>query len=359
MITAPLHFDILDDDIKDVAFRLGYNGYLPIGIIRDIAYLFMSNILMIDVKAQLISNYNKTLISLMDMIESNKVETSNPIVFAINILKLISPKVNLRVMESARKSDSIYISIDKNDNQKNYNVDLSLLSNETKELLGIDVNEPTNEVELSDDTLSIIQYYNGMKKIPGDLLETTVPQVSKISKLSDFHKSRKYKLALPSFITDLALKKLLIRTSEVVLSQNNKVTVLVDVSWSTSKNPKYFSIVKGVLLALLDSFVDGVSEITVMEFHYIPSRELVITSKEVLKEYINYKPSPIVGPPVSWKSMCHHLQKFDGQSVIFITDGQETITSFPSNIRLFCVSTGSNKQLEAMSINSGGKLVLV
>lgn len=359
MIPAPLNFRILDGDITDSAFRLGYHGYLPIDVIRDISHLFIMRMLNMDLGWLYALEYNRVLIELLDMVESDKVETCNPIEFAVNILKLISPKVNLRLLNIARSNGSILIPIDENNSQQNYNVDLSLLSVETKELLGVDTNIPVNEIVLSDDVLDVIQYYNGMKKVPGDLLETVKPQVSKISKLSDFHKSRKYRLALPSFITDLALKKLLIKTSEVILSQNNKVTVLVDVSWSTTKNPKYFLIVKGVLLALLDSFIDGVSEITIMEFHNTPSRELVITTKDMLKEYINYKPSPIVGPPVNWRSMYHHIHKFDGQSVIFITDGRETITTFPSNIKLFCVSTGDNKLLETMCINTGGKLVLV
>lgn len=357
MVKAPHNFHVSHYDIIRSAERMGYDGYIPLNIVVDIAYLRMYTMLNASGVIDRPSPYTNTLQSLLTMVNVNAIETDDPIEFAINVLKLISPKVNLRHAEYNRYSgDAILIDI--NSSQVNYKEDIALVNPEHLELLGVDTSVPANELILSDEVLDIIKFYNGMKRVTGELFPVRVTQVSRISRLSDIHKIRKYRFALPSFKTDLALKKPFIRESKTVMNQNNSVVVMVDISWSTSNNPRYFSIVKAVLLSLLDSFVDGVTEVTILEFHNIPSKEVVITTREDLKEYVNYKFTSIVSAR-GWKNVYNHIRKYDGDSIIFITDGLERIANFPPNIKLYGVSTNRNEQLHDLCVNSGGKLVLV
>ena len=357
MVTAPLNFLVSHHDICNTADRLAYEGFIPFGLVTDIAYLRIYSMLNVDAKLDRPSPYHDTLYSLMDMVNAEAIETNNPIEFAINILKLISPKVNLRKMEASRFTNQPVL-IDIENKQLNYKVDISSINPEHLELLGIDDSSPVNEIKLSEETLDILKFYNGMKRVSGELFPERVSQVSKLSRISDLHKVRRYRFALPSFISDVVLKKPYIRESKTVMKQNNSVVVMVDVSWSTSNNPKYYSIVKAVLLSLLDSFVDGISEITILEFNNKPVKEVVLNTKDELKGYINYKFVPVLGPK-GWKNMYNHIRKYNGESVIFITDGLEDVTDFPTNIRLYVISTNHNKHLNGLCVNSGGKFVLV
>jgi len=357
MVKTPHNFIVSEYDIIRSAERMGYSGYLPIPIIIDIAYLRIYKILNINYVIERSSPYTNTLIELLDLVNSDVIETSDPIDFAINILKLISPKLDLRKAEASRLSGaSIFVDIDSR--QVNYKDDLTTINPAHLELLGIDIDVPTNELILSDEILDIIRFYNGMKHISGELFSERVSQVSVISRLSDIHKIRKYRFSLPSFKSDLALKKPFIRESKEVMNQNNSVVVMVDVSWSTSTNARYFSIVKAVLLSLLDSFIDGITEITVLEFNNMPVKEVVLRTSSDLKEYVNHKFTPILSAK-GWNNVYNHIKKYNGDSIIFITDGLESIVNFPANIRLFAVSTNRNKELSELCINSGGKLVLV
>jgi len=357
MVKAPHNFIVTAYDIMRSAERMGYEGYIPISIVSDMAYLRIYKMLNAYGATGRPSPYTETLIELMDMVNADSVETNNPIEFAINVLKLISPKVNLRSAEYCRLSGNPIL-IDMESRQMNYKDDISTINPEHLELLGIDASIPANELVLTDELLDIIKFYNGMKHVAGELFPTRVSQVSRLSKLSDIHKIRKYRFALPSFKTDIALKKPFIRESKVIMNQNNSVVVMVDVSWSTSTNPKYFSIVKAVLLSLLDSFIDDVTEVTILEFNNMPVKEIVLNTRQDLKEYVNYKFSPVLSAK-GWKNVYNHIKKYDSNSVIFITDGLESIVNFPSNIRLFAVSTNRNKELDELCVNSGGKMVLV
>jgi hypothetical protein len=357
MVKAPHNFHVSHYDIIHSAERMGYDGYIPLNVVVDIAYMRMYAMLHVEGVIDRPSPYTTTLQELLALVNADAIETNDPIEFAVNVFKLISPRVNLRHAEYNRYSgDTILIDI--KCNQVNYKEDIALVSPEHLELLGVDTTVPANEVVLSDEVLDIIRFYNGMKHVTGELFPTRVTQVARISRLSDIHKIRKYRFALPSFKTDIALKKPFIRESKVVMNQNNSVVIMVDISWSTSNNPRYYSIVKAVLLSLLDTFVDGVTEVTVLEFHNMPSKEVVLTTREELKAYVNYKFTPVVSAR-GWKGVYNHIKKYDGDSVIFITDGLEDISNFPPNIKLYGVSTNRNKRLHDLCVNSGGKLVLV
>lgn len=359
MIPIPNNFTVSNGDIITTADRLGYDRYLPLDVIRDFAYLRIHSILGTNLTILRPNSYTSGLLELMDMINSDAIETNNSVEFAVNVLKLISPRVNLRELESSRVT-KMPILIDYEFKQMNYRDDISLINPEYMELLGVDTSQPTNEIVLSEEVQDIIHFYNGITKISGELHPQTISYICPLTNLRQVGKVRKYRFGLPSFITDLALKKLFVRDSEVVMTQNNNAVVLIDVSWSTTINPKYFSIVKAVLLTLLDTFVDGVTSITILEFHSAPSRELVLSTKEEVKQYINHKPTPVIGPS-GWKNVCQYIKKFRfrDESIILITDGKLNVSWIPDGLKLYAVSTGNNTSLGATCINSGGKLVLV
>jgi len=358
MINLPKYVrNVSDFEIDVVAERVGYQGYIPYPIVRDLMAIRVGHLIheeTIDVRP---TSYSTTLISLYNMFSDEVVRKLDLIEFAVNLLKLVSPRVNLRDLERVGSSQAP-VMLDTTDSQVNYRDDLSSINKEYLEFLGVDTSVPVNEIVLSPEVYDVIHFYNGLKQISGELYPTKKVSRSKMSKVSDAHKVRKYRFAMPSFLSDIALKKLTIKTIETETKQNNSVVVMVDVSWSTTVHPTYFSMVKAVMFSLMDSFVDNMTSVEVLEFFNAPSRELTINTKEELLGYIGHKVKPVLGS-TGWAGMGRYMGKYSGKTIILITDGDLSITHVPADIKLYIVSSSYNPKLAAVSFNSGGKFVIV
>ncbi len=358
MINLPKYVrNVSDFEIDVVAERIGYQGYIPYPIVRDLMAIRVGHIIhegVIDVRP---TAYSTTLISLYNTFSDEIIRQLDLIEFAVNLLKLVSPRVNLRELERGISSQHP-IMMDISDSQVNYRDDLSTINKEYLEFLGVDMSVPVNEIVLTPEVYDIIHFYNGLKQISGELYPTKRISRSKMTKVSDAHKVRKYRFAMPSFMSDIALKKLTIKTIEVETKQNNSVVVMVDVSWSTTMHPTYFSMVRAVMFSLMDSFVDNRTSVEVLEFFNSPSRELTINTKDELLGYIGHKIKPVLGS-TGWAGMGRYMGKYAGKTIILVTDGDLTITHVPDDIKLYIVSSSYNPKLAAVSFNSGGKFVIV
>lgn len=360
MIQQPKYVKNVEDyEIASMAQRLGYSKYLPFQVVRDLmalrGYQMMNDDKIEDLWP---TPYSSILVSLYSMFDQLVVKGSDILEFAVNILKMLSPYVNLRELEKSLTTQEP-VTIDMTCKQVNYKDDLSEVNPEYLSLLEVEIGDtPINEIVLHPDVYEVIHFYNGMKQISGSLFPITVPTRNKMTKVADVHKVRRYRFALPSFLTDIALKKPTIKAVEIETKQNNNVVVMIDVSWSTTTSSSYNSMVKAVLLTLLDSFVDNETTIDVLEFFNSPSRELTITTKEDLIKYINYKPTPRLGSS-GWSSMGKYMKKYDGQSVILITDGELVTGPISGNPRLFIVSNRHNRKLSELAYNMDGKFVTV
>jgi len=360
MVQHPSYVRSVEDyEISAMASRLGYVNYLPYQVVRDMMAI-RGNQIMNDGKIVDLwpTPYSTALIELFSMFDQTIIKSNSILEFAVNVLKLMSRKVNLRELEKSLSTKQPVL-IDLESKQVNYADDLSEVNPEYFDILGIETTGiPINELVLHPDVYEVIHFYNGLKQISGSLFPTTIVTRNKMTKVSDVHKVRRYRFALPSFLADIALKKPSIKTEEVEMKQNNSVIVMVDVSWSTTLSSTYNSMVKAVFLSLLDSFIDNETTIDVLEFFNSPSREFTISTKEELINYVNYKPTPQLGAS-GWSSMGKFMKKYDGKTVILITDGELVTGPISGDPKLFIVSNRFNRKLADLSFNTDGKFVVV
>lgn len=360
MIQHPSYVKSVEDyEIAAAASKLGYHGYIPHQVVRDMMAVrgnqIMNNDKIVDLWP---TPYSIALIELFSMFEQNVPITGSLLEFSVSVLKLMSKRVNLRSLEQSLSTREPVV-IDMEDKQVNYADDLSEISPELFEILKVDTEgTPINELVLHPDVYEVIHFYNGLKRISGDLFPVKIVTRDRMTKVSDVHKVRRYRFALPSFLADIALKKPTIKVEEIEMKQNNSVVVMVDVSWSTTLSSSYNSMVKAVMLSLLDSFIDNETTVDVLEFFNSPSREFTISTKEGLIDYINFKPTPQIGAS-GWSSMGKFMKKYDGKTVILITDGELVTGPIAGNPRLFIVSNRYNRKLADLSFQTDGKFVVV
>lgn len=352
MINKPdvLKHDIPIDLIEELAELVGYSGYLPIGVIRDLYYAQIHKKWGSEIKDSDFP-YNKLIIETVNMFKNN----SNTLINTLEALKALSPRVNFKQLEIATTGkQAIYE--DNSMNQKNYKVDLNSLSSKSLEILKIPIVDDMNTVELSEEVLQIIEFQNGVIPIIGKSLTTKDIVYSNMLSHNEISKVRKYKFASPLFNVKFAQKQLLVRKIEDQPTQFDNIIVMVDLSLSTAGLPLYRQLITGVLLKILDNFNDDVNSISIIEFTD-QIRDIIETDKSGLEEFIRRGITPIASS-IYYKGGFRELTKFNGKTILLLTDGTaDFVSELPRKVRWNIVSLYQNSKLAQLASATGGNFI--
>lgn len=356
-----LNKDISISDINLIAEREGYTHFLPYTFIRYLAYSF--SFYMVGKSPheciQETNSYTEVFEKLIDMIHYDEVATFNPLTFAIRTLKLVYRKIDLRKLERASQTKEVF-TIEFSDKFQNYMCDLSSLSDLQLEAIGVQ-RELVDTIELSDEVLSILQFYDGLKilKNPVDTTYDIVKQ--QIRSYNDFFKVRKYKFALPTFNVDLGMKKLQITKIDDSDIYTSEVIVAIDCSSFMTNNPNSRSLIRSILLYYIGQ-LEKVANLAVTLVYTIGRVSSIkrITDTRELSEIFKSFPDFVL-PVYPLTTIFSEFNKlYAGRSVIFISDGSMVLRE-PVKLKcqLYSIVLTHNDILKQMSLLSGGQFIIL
>jgi hypothetical protein len=353
--------DISSSEIDLIAEREGYIHFLPYTFIRYLAYSFSFHMVGKSPYEciQEINPYTQMFGKLIGMIHYDEVSTFNPITFAIRTLKLIHRRVNLRKLEEASKT-KMEFTFEITDKFQNYKCDLSSLSDCQLETIGVQ-RELIESLELSDEVLNILRFYDGLKilKNPVDTTYDIVKQ--QIRSYNDFFKVRKYKFALPTFNVDLGMKKLQITKIDDSDIYTSEVIVAIDCSSFMTNNPNSRSLIRSVLLHYIGQ-LEKISNLTVTLVYTIgrvSSIKRITNPKELSEIFVSFP--NFVLPVYPLTTIFSEFNKlYAGRSVILISDGSMVLKeAVKLKCQLYSIVLTHNDILKQMSLLSGGQFIVL
>jgi hypothetical protein len=199
-----------------------------------------------------------------------------------------------------------------------------------------------------------------MTRLPGidaqisDIVRTQMNSYTQVAKAS-----HKWKLKLPTFKADFALKHIQIKKSEVKYKDYTEVSLLIDISYSTANDTRYIALYKAVLLHYYAKFTPK-TRIILYLFGYKVYKKILINSRTDLLTFINTPVKPVIDY-AGWNHVLISLDKaITADDVVLITDGTEDSIELPtSNKRWSVISLLANNKLTQLCNNTGGNLIVI
>lgn len=349
-------------DINQVAERLGYDLFIPYKFVQDIISAFVYYKLTGDPCncISVATPYTDGFRELLKMIDFESIKTNNPIEFAIRVLQIVKSKTHLRQLEFAATSGLMFTTSDEDDVYNNYKFCLHTLTQSQLEVLDIQAGS-LNTIKLSKDILEILRLYEGIS-ILEQPLETRYEVVKKqITSYNDYYKTRKYKLSLPTYPIDLAMKKLQITKVHDEEVKTSETILAIDYSLSMSQNKLSEPFIRSVLLHYI-GLMDKNKGLTITILTILGGIHTTrsIDNVEDLKSIFKRLPVFIL-PVKKLDSVFKDLERlYAGKSVVFLTDGKLNLkTSMKLKYKLFTISLTENKMLKQLSQLSGGQFIVV
>ena len=362
ILPHPLLNERIDVDyIEEVAEREGYDKFIPYTFLRHLIYAF--SFYQVERNPydciQENNEYTKEFRRLLGMLNFEDVKTHNPLVFAFRVLKIIGKKVNLRKLDISAQT-GIKLSSDAAGENNNYKFDLHELSYQQLVCLGIpDANLDT--VELSPEIQKILLLYDGMELFEQPLDSEYKVVKETIRSYSDFHKTRRYRMILPTFNADLGMKKLQVTKVEERDKSASEVILAIDCSISMSQTPLSKAMIRSVILYYI-GLMDKYPDLSISIVYIVGGIDTVclISSVEDL-QYAFHHIRPFTLPVKQSRSIFRELgELYSGRSIVFLTDGKLDLpVAIKLNFKLYSIVLTPNETLKQMSLVSGGQFIIL
>lgn len=360
-----LNLHIERDYIDQVAEREGYELFIPYTLVEHLIYAFsFYRVLRSPYECiQEKNSYTKEFHKLLGMIRFEDVKTDNPVVFAIRVLKIVSKKINLRRLDNAAQTGEFpefWRDTDKDEKPNNYKFDLHDLSYQqlvTLRLMGTD----PDTVELSEEVQKLLLLHDGMQlfKQPTDPEYNVIKKT--ITSYSDFHRTRRYRMSLPTFGADLGMKKLQITKVEEQDNYASEVILAIDYSLSMNDTKLSKTMIRSVLLYYIGQ-MEKYPNIKMSIVNVIGAVDSVqkIESIEELKSAFNNLPSFVLPVKPSTNIFKDLGSMYAGRSVVFLTDGRLVLpVPLKLNYKLYSIVLTPNEMLKQTCLISGGQFIIL
>jgi hypothetical protein len=344
--------------IDAIVEREGYEKFVPYTFITHLAYAY-SQWIMTGSARNCINEpsvYAKEFYNLLEQINFESVDTGNPITFAIRVLRIIDKRVNLRQLELSATNGSRF-DINNQVIYQNYKFDLHDLSTIQLKTLGIGENENLDTLELCKDLQELLKLYDGLELLEQPR-ETKYDVIKKqLSSYNDFYKTRRYRLALPTFNTDLAMKKLQITKVDDKEILSSEVILAIDYSASVGEHLIARSLIRSILLYYIDQ-MDKYPSVIITVVRVVGGVESTIKITEVKElQQLFCKRINFILPVRHTTCVFDDLAKlYPGRSIVFITDGKITLPkALNLNYKLYSITLLPNDNLKQTCLLSGGQ----
>ena len=357
-----LDINVTLGEIKYIAEREGYESFIPITFVKHLMCAFSFYKVNRSPKECIVekNDYTEAFIKALDVINFSEIKTNNPITFAIKILILIGKRVNLRMLENHAKI-GIGFTVETEDKFQNYKFDLQILSTSQRVTLDIQDSDDLDTLILSEDVQKLLLFYDGLS-ILEQTIDTKYSVIKKqISSFSDFHKGKRYKLALPTFLVDLGMKKLQITKIDHKEILASEVIVGIDCSLSMSLIPTSKMLIRSVILYYIGQ-LERNSNLTVTFVFIIGEVDSIqhIFTVETLQGLFRKFPDfvlPIKHSSCIFKDLG---QLYPGRSVVLVSDGYMDLkTPIKLNYKLHSIVLTPNDILKQMCFISGGQFIVL
>lgn len=345
-----MYSNITNESITSFANRMGYYQYIPYDLIRDIISCHYYETFYGNYKLYytIQKPYANDLIDLMDSVYIDP-DMSGP-VFAINLLKSISHRVNLR---SIGDKGIVY----ETEHQFNYDVDLLSFDSCVQELL--DINESNyNSTELSDDILNILRKTNGITIGCGfdKVSVTTKNQMKHYESLVRVSSTAR---CMPDFTAKFVQKQLLIKQPDYDYISKNEKILAIDISASIDPEVVEQSIYTGAII-LASHFKNVGFTLDLLLFGNDIYYSYKVTSIQQLKEICKL-PHKDITYRNSWRNTANKIfNTYHGKEIVIITDGTEEniYANKWSNNTIHCISDTKNDKLSNLCKRTNGKFFI-
>lgn len=353
---------LTDDKIEASAEKYGYDNFIPYGLVRDLFAVWTHAVfgkpLTDAVKVE--SDYDKSFLELISMFKIEPMIEVLGSEFVFDILKKFNSRTNFRALEKARMlGDRFYF--EEEEEQFNYSFDLKSISPETLALLEIEDNNNLNTIELSEEIQDILKFYNNLKRLPGFIDKDPVLERKRMDSYTQFLKVNKRRLIFPTFKYDLITKNLSVKILKVEKKDKSNIVLLVDISQSVFKNPKYVPLYRATLLYLHGLFKNEFHKITIYFYNFKIENIYEITSKNQLELLFKRKLVPISNYKGWIIAIAQFKKLLKNQTVIIITDGDRDAGNLDmkSNNIYYIISFFRNDLLKNLAIKTNGKFIQV
>ena len=353
--------ELTDKQIDEASERYGYESFIPYGFIRDLFNVW-THVMFGEPPERAISidnDYEKAFSKLISFIHIDRIQQTLGTEFVFNVLKKYGPKLNLRGVEESRSLGKPFdFQLDK---QYNYNFNLKDVSYDVLRMLGISLDKPVNEIELTEEIRDILKYYSGLVSFLGFVKEFPELKRERMKYYYQIYKVPKRRLVYPSFAYDFATKSLPVKIPIVERKDRDTLILLIDVSYSAHQNPAYRRLYNGILLYFIDNFKNNVNTLKIYYFAFNIVSYVEVTSKEELIE-LYQKPLPTEYGYKGWAGSIRSFKKLlSSETVVLVTDGNKDATAldFTSNNSYHIISLKDNDVLKSLASVTNGKFIKV
>ena len=339
MRTIPYLNYIIPKDVNNIYYALGYKfKYIPYLLAEDIANV-MSYWKTVDRPGGVIGSkfgfsekYRKFLYS----IPFDLYKETTPYYMAVEIIKDLSSKYDLRKIEKAIESQDENFEFIEIPDVQNPVVDVDALSDEIINILDLDISK-----HISLDIINILKETENFSNLFNNNSQV---ELSKMTSYTQFKKIPKYKLTLPTFNYNFPLKN-------YQLKQNSPQEIIVfrDVSKSAQTLEKSF---KALLLYFIKSY-NG-RKVIIHEFTNEIINTYSLNSINDIEEYYN---KDITYYFSSLKFTSNYVTTYS--ECYIIASGMFDIYPKMMNCIVNGITKGGNLSLKLLCDNTKGKYITV
>lgn len=346
-----------DKSIEEAAERVGFEHFIPKTLVRHLTHACMYYLT--DNNAELCieetTTYTQSFRELIQLINFDRMLGISPLDSVLLLLKSVHGKVNLRRAEYSACNgygDTLEFNIDPANDNQNYAVDLTSIPEIVLDVLDIEAHEDTNKTVLSEESLKILGFYDGFTSTPGTTVTREERKYEQISSFNQITKVRKYKYSLPSFKAELALKKHIIKKTDLVTEDKEDIILAIDCNLMSKRDELEF-LAEAVLLHYLTIFDNN--KITYHEFSRFLLHEAHITSaEELIALYLRKRERHLALYPTT-NALNQLGSKYTGKNIVIVSPGDATFKLERNRGNIFHgVSFKENESLRKVCISSGG-----